>query len=1811
MNVAALLGLVELSGTLVLDKNGKIVLLPEGIEARPGDVELSPDNLVPDVGLREALFAQNFGEQNFGEQSGDDSSLSLAFGDEQDAADIIAQIEAGEDPTQNEDQATAAGGELSSSITDAATVEATQVQILAETLFETIGLDRQALSPTQTNTLVDIFINSAPVTIFDARTFDEESTDGELGLTFPSDVDGNSVIVTITELPVLGQITLADGTPVTLGQTLTQQEFESLQFDAPEEYTLGDDAGQFTYSADDGQGQENSVQEGGVLLTINPVNDIPVIDDVGDGTLVEAGNLDDGQVVDGVNTATGTIVARDNDTDSVLTYGVQTDTNEYGQLSVDPQTGEWIFTLDNRSSATQSLKEGESVETEFEITVTDDKGAVVTETLTLTINGTNDLPTFDAGGDAAGTVTEQGDGIGSDNIALGTLSVTDVDDDASLTFQVESAQTEYGSFSIDENGKWQFDLDNDASVTQALADGESKTINYTVSVTDEFGAKSEEVVSITIIGTNDTPEIKDPRGTTGAVSEAGNRDDGTVVPGKDTDTGIIRASDSDGTLSFTTSDTSPYGTFAVEESTGVWRFTLDNTSTESQALKEGQTVEAVFNVKVADETGAFVIQPITIEIFGTNDQPTIASSSELSSTVVESGENVDGTPSASGTLVGEDVDADATLTFYVEDGASDYGQFVLKPNGEWTFELDNNSATTQALNAGDIVDITYQVIVRDEFGAENTETLTITIVGTNDAPSIVGTSFGQVTEDNIDDIDADTNQLTVENTLTVSDVDDGESKFQSEVVGGDGNFTNGELTIDEVGKWVFTILNEDAQVQALGAGEIAKQTFTVKTVDGTEHTITVDIIGTNDVPVLVTGSDDEGTVTEDDTLTTLSDSGKLTIDDVDGADEEVFQTDPTTFTSVSTLTGGENGAVGTLTLSEDGSWTYDIANSAVEYLSVGDSATETFTVLSADGTSFDIVITINGTNDAPVIADSSELAGTVVEAGHSDAGSVVDGTSAISGQLVTSDVDLADGEVLDFSVANDSNPYGSVSIDQSGLWTFELDNDADATQKLEEGETATVTFDVVVTDDKNLSSTKEVTITIQGTNDKPYLTEGSTVVDSVREIGHSESGDQLAEGQINAADYDLADNAALSFAFDSGNTTTSVENAYGTFNINADGSWTFTLDNTKPATQALEAGESVTVDINAYIIDDRDAYISQNLTVTINGTNDAPVIANTSEITGTVVEAGHEDAGDTVAGTPTIDGQIFASDVDLAEGDVLDYSIENDANPYGSVSIDQNGLWTFELDNTSAATQALEEGDSVEVTFDVVVTDDQNVTATQTVTITVEGTNDKPYLTTGGMFTDSVTESGFNEAGDQLAEGQINAADYDLAEGQQLSFAFDSGNTTTSVENDYGTFNINADGSWTFTLDNTKPATQALEAGESVTVDINAYIIDDRDAYISQNLTVTINGTNDAPVIANTSEITSTVVEAGHEDAGDTVAGTPTIDGQIFASDVDLAEGDVLDYSIENDSNPYGTVSIDQNGLWTFELDNGAAATQALEEGESATVTFDVVVTDDQNVTATQTVTITVEGTNDKPYLTTGGIFADSVTESGFNEVGDQLAEGQINAADYDLADNTALSFAFDSSNTTTSVENAYGTFNINADGSWTFTLDNTKPATQALEAGESVTVDINAYIIDDRDAYISQNLTVTINGTNDAPVIANTSEITGTVVEAGHEDAGDTVAGTPIIDGQIFASDVDLAEGDVLDYSIENDANPYGSVSIDQNGLWTFELDNGAAATQALEEGESATVTFDVVVTDDQNVTATQTVTITVEGTNDKPYLT
>ncbi|WP_337908696.1 VCBS domain-containing protein, partial [Vibrio cholerae] len=85
------------------------------------------------------------------------------------------------------------------------------------------------------------------------------------------------------------------------------------------------------------------------------------------------------------------------------------------------------------------------------------------------------------------------------------------------------------------------------------------------------------------------------------------------------------------------------------------------------------------------------------------------------------------------------------------------------------------------------------------------------------------------------------------------------------------------------------------KVQYLGKDEQKVETFTVQSVDGTEHTVTITITGVNDGSVQISSSDAAGAVTEDLNVVSgqLSDSGQLKISDLDGADEVAFKTDPT------------------------------------------------------------------------------------------------------------------------------------------------------------------------------------------------------------------------------------------------------------------------------------------------------------------------------------------------------------------------------------------------------------------------------------------------------------------------------------------------------------------------------------------------------------------------------------------------------------------------------------------------------------------------------------------------------------------------------------------------------------------------------------------------------------------------------------------------------------------------------------------------------------------------------------------------------
>ncbi|MDD5405770.1 MAG: cadherin-like domain-containing protein, partial [Sulfurovaceae bacterium] len=130
----------------------------------------------------------------------------------------------------------------------------------------------------------------------------------------------------------------------------------------------------------------------------------------------------------------------------------------------------------------------------------------------------------------------------------------------------------------------------------------------------------------------------------------------------------------------------------------------------------------------------------------------------------------------------------------------------------------------------------------------------------------------------------------------------------------------------------------------------------------------------NDAPI---AADDTGSVNEDSTLNVIAAAGVLNNDtDPDG--------DPLTVTAIRTGTesgSGTSGTVGSslagtyghLTLNSDGSYSY-VADNANE-LAVGATATDTFTYTVSDGNggtdTAELVITITGTNDAPIAVNDT------------------------------------------------------------------------------------------------------------------------------------------------------------------------------------------------------------------------------------------------------------------------------------------------------------------------------------------------------------------------------------------------------------------------------------------------------------------------------------------------------------------------------------------------------------------------------------------------------------------------------------------------------------------------------------------------------------------------------------------------------------------------------------------------------------------------------------------------------------------------
>ena len=514
-------------------------------------------------------------------------------------------------------------------------------------------------------------------------------------------------------------------------------------------------------------------------------------------------------------------------------------------------------------------------------------------------------------------------------------------------------------------------------------------------------------------------------------------------------------------------------------------------------------------------------------------------------------------PTTTGTLTDTDVDNPPNTFTAVEPTMSDagYGSFTMTAAGVWTYTLDNANTTVQALGVNGILTDTFTVTTVDG----TTKLVTITITGNNDTAIISGTTTGAVIEAG-GVANATPGTPTATGILTDTDVDNPLNTFTA-VGATASNAGYGTFTMTAAGVWTYTLDNTNGAVQALNAGGTLTDTFTVTTIDGTATLVTITITGNNDTAI-ISGTSTGSVVEAGGALPgTPTASGTLTDTDVDNP--------PNTFTAVGPTVS--DAGYGTFTMTATGVWTYtlDNANTTVQALNVNGTLTDTFTVTTVDGTTKLVTITITGNNDTAVI--SGTATGSVVEAGGA-----LPGTPTVSGTLTDTDVDNPPNTFTAVGPTVSDAGYGTFTMTATGVWTYTLDNANTTVQALGVNGKLTDTFTVTTVD----GTTKLVTITITGNNDTAIIS--GTTTGAVIEAGGVANATPArrprpARSPIPTSTIRPTPSRQL--------VPTASDAGYGTFTMTAAGVWTYTLDNTNSAVQALNVGGTLTDTFTVTTID--------------------------------------------------------------------------------------------------------------------------------------------------------------------------------------------------------------------------------------------------------------------------------------------------------------------------------------------------------------------------------------------------------------------------------------------------------------------------------------------------------------------------------------------------------------------------------------------------------------------------------------------------
>lgn len=666
----------------------------------------------------------------------------------------------------------------------------------------------------------------------------------------------------------------------------------------------------------------------------------------------------------------------------------------------------------------------------------------------------------------------------------------------------------------------------------------------------------------------------------------------------------------------------------------------------------------------------------------------------------------------------------------------------------------------------------------------------------------------------------------------------------------------------------------------------------------------------------------------------------------------------------------------------------------------------------------------------------------------------------ISGQLTATDADTNDAGHLTWSLNTTASPYGTMSIDPAtGVWSYDLDNGLAATKALHVGEVVTLNFVATVADAHGGSASQTVTITIHGGNDAPV---------TQNEVYFIDEDQVLTNAHLLANDSDPDGDALTRVGLVTGNPWGPA----GSTSVTPAGDLTYT-----PV--ANESGYSVLT----YQVSDGSRTTPATVTINVRPIADAAVLS---------ASGGNEDnafaihiaLGDT-------DGSEKATHIELSG--YPSGATFNQGSLQGSVWVIDNpaGIDLAHLTMTPPNNYngAFNLGVSVMVVDHATLTTGlvtDTATSTGTIAVTVNAVNDLPVLTADDA---TLTETASADAGLLSKTGNILSNDHDV-DGDTLSvktiraangvptdespIAIAPGGNVTS-HGIYGDLVMHSDGSYTYTAN---AAFDALADGVQKT-DVFKYVaMDGNGGEAAQYLTIHLTGVNDTPVPVNDDQ---NLTDTAAIDAGT----VKTFAGSVLANDHDAENDPLTVITIRPDaqSGPtylngattvahgvYGDLTINTDGTYTYTPN---AAYDALAAGVTATDVFKYGASDGNSAHG-GFLMFHITGGNDPAVFT--GTDTTSLTESNVAQsTGGTLVVNDVDSADTLVPQANAAG------------SNNYGVFNVNADGTWTYTMNS---AHSEFVAGQTYTDKLTVHSADGT----AHDLTVNILGAdnNHAPDLVN-----------------------------------------------------------------------------------------------------------------------